>query len=218
MKKKFLTLALAGTILSHGVFANVDSIRNYIQAQVSKTLSVKPEWGKRSDTLYLGERKKTHEEIIGMNFDNIISLYGLENGLDIIKEHMIVEINKARATLWLNPLVEDIALSNVAQSQADFVAKNPQLYDRSWRNSAKNPHYSYDENNNTLMPRDRAEQAGIWFSEMYENANKGIRTISWVLQARNDSPEHKGNMYSHTGKRGIGLDTRTGILFAMFME
>jgi len=47
----------------------------------------------------LGEREKSHEEIVEMSFDDIISLYGLENGLDIIKEHMIVEINKARATL-----------------------------------------------------------------------------------------------------------------------
>jgi len=43
MKKRFLTLALAGTMLGHSAFANVTAIRDYIQAQVSKTLSAKPE-------------------------------------------------------------------------------------------------------------------------------------------------------------------------------
>jgi len=43
MKKRFLTLALAGTMLGHSAFANVNKIKNYTQAQVAKTISAKPE-------------------------------------------------------------------------------------------------------------------------------------------------------------------------------
>lgn len=53
MKKKFIALSLAATVLGHSVFANVDASKKYFRDQVAKVISAKPNQKKKSDTLYM---------------------------------------------------------------------------------------------------------------------------------------------------------------------
>ncbi|MEI8091110.1 MAG: hypothetical protein WCG98_02420 [bacterium] len=94
-----------------------------------------------------------------MSFNSIIQVYGQEEGMHMIRKYFVREINMERSAQGLPWLIEDTALSKIAQEQTDFVARNPKLYDRSHADTSRNPHYSYDQEGNRLLPLDRATKS-----------------------------------------------------------
>jgi len=70
------------------------------------------------------ETKISHEKIIKTSFDDIISLYGKEKWMKVIREHFLIEINKQRKALGNNELKTQKILDEIAQSKAKDMADN----------------------------------------------------------------------------------------------
>ncbi|MCX6822509.1 MAG: CAP domain-containing protein [candidate division SR1 bacterium] len=118
------TLGLAITmLLPHGVSA-IESGKQAVQQDISKTISLQDSQTERSDTFYLSNQEKPHSEIIKMSFGTILKLYGKEKGLEMVRQHFLQEINKQRAVLGNLALTSHTVLNDVAQSKAQDMADN----------------------------------------------------------------------------------------------
>lgn len=82
-----------------------------------------------------------HKEIISMHVDSIISFYWVEKWLEIINEHMLIEVNKLRkeftdsvllqnenANRTLEPLTLNKKLCTSAQTYAEHMDKNNRFH------------------------------------------------------------------------------------------
>jgi uncharacterized protein YkwD len=64
------------------------------------------------------------KEVVTSFSKDIIEKYGEKQGLELIVKYMIEEINSIREENDLEPLKEDIVLSQVAQNYAKYLADN----------------------------------------------------------------------------------------------
>jgi len=65
-----------------------------------------------------------HERIIHTNVDSILQEYGEEKGMEIIKEHLLIEINIQRKKRDIQPLIRDSLLNIAAQKHAEDMYNN----------------------------------------------------------------------------------------------
>lgn len=76
----------------------------------------------------LEQNELSHNQIIKMKIDDILKFYGNDKKwLEVVKEHIFIEINKARTRNWSNPLKSDSLLDKSAQKHAEELAKNDLL-------------------------------------------------------------------------------------------
>lgn len=88
-----------------------------------------------------------HNKFINMNIDSILSIYWKERWLDLVREHMLIEINNYRKQFWLSQLLTDSNLNNCAQNYAIYLVNNHE----SWHFANKTPrerviNSNYDKN------------------------------------------------------------------------
>ena len=67
-----------------------------------------------------------HEDIVKMSFDSILKKYP-SNGMELIRQHFLIEINKYRALDHKAPLSLDTLLSSAAKKFAEFSGRHKQL-------------------------------------------------------------------------------------------
>ena len=79
-----------------------------------------------------------HDKIINMNFDTILSLYGNEKWMELIREHFLIEINKERSAVGNPPLKFNDTLNKVAKDRAIKMAEE-KIYSHTidWKSAAK---------------------------------------------------------------------------------
>lgn len=125
-----------------------------------------------------------HQKIITMSVDSIVSEYWQEKGMEIINEHMLIEINKIRKSVNNKPLVINDTLRQVAQDYAAYM------------DSTKN----FSHNNLNLEKCDKRIEKKLWwknfvFDIVWENIAAWQETIAKVMDHRvNHSLPHRRNM------------------------
>lgn len=134
-----------------------------------------------------------HNTIIHKNIPDIIQIYGLERGLEIVKEHMLISINNHREAIGLSPLKTNIYLTNSAQQHAEFLRKNKEKYfEHTWDIATMpNAHVQYLPNNTTKILVERTMEAGYQDSFVKEILHYGKTTIASVVAAWLNSTWHK---------------------------
>ncbi|MEI7919716.1 MAG: hypothetical protein WCH65_06090 [bacterium] len=90
---------------------------------------------------------ENHNAIIEEPIENIVQKYGPKEGIEIIRKHLLIEINKQRAKEKLPKLVEEACLTNAAQSYATFLENNNSRYYDDDGNVLHDPHIQYIGNN-----------------------------------------------------------------------
>lgn len=217
MKKKALLLATALSALVHqGNFAStknqiVDHTKHQIAVsfggqeskQDAKTVYVSWIQEKISDK---NPDSMNHQTIITMHMDDILVKYGKEKWLDIIRQHMLIEINLLREQKWLSKLMFNTILNNSTQKHAEFLSKNAHLYDFTWINKTQSPHIEYSHNGDMMnTPWTRASSLWYHFSLIKENIStiwflrwKEKWSITEILQERLWEKGHAENIFSPT--------------------
>jgi len=125
-----------------------------------------------------------HQKIITMNVDSLLMEYGEEKWMEIIREHMLIEVNKLRIEHGKQPLVQDDTLNTIAQNHSQYMYENNRYShtDKEWHNANR-----------------RIEHAGkkFWRDRIvkwWENIAKNYRTIQSVLYVWMNSPWHRANI------------------------
>ena len=216
-------LVAAAMLLPNGTFA-LKSAKQAVQTDVANTIFLQNTEKERSDTLYLQEKEESHEEIIQIQFDDIIALYGKEKWMEIIRRHFIQEINVMRKDQWLNELQNDSMLDTATQKHADYLHDHANEYDFTGTDKSKSPHIEYDTSGWVVnTPWVRAKQAGYIYSLISENISAigALRpnnpwTIASVLQEWINEEWHKKNIFSLT--KDIWIGYYNGIVVILFAK
>lgn len=138
---------------------------------------------------------ENHETIIQKSYEDIIWQYGLEKWITIIRKHMLIEINKERKNIWLEPFQDNQLLSNAAQEHAEFLKKNYDMY--YGPNSKADTHVQFFQDWRPFrVIWDRTQAAGypwVFTTECIVNWAKNIKdAIEWRML----SPPHKAKILS----------------------
>jgi len=119
-----------------------------------------------------------HEKIITTNMDSILVTYGKEKWLNIIREHMVIEINKLRKLYNQPPVTQDSTLNIAAQNFAEYGSP----YGGLW--------HSFNGKNVYDMWIDPYK-----YIATAENVSYGKETIASVIESRYKSKKwHKETM------------------------
>lgn len=169
-------------------------------------------WLKGKNLNTLSQKEKSHETLLAMNFDKILTTYWPEKWLEIIQKHFIQELNLLRQAKWLPVLQANNLLATSVQNHAQFLANHSNMYDFTWRNKVKSPHIQYSETGEVLnTPKQRALDLWYTFSLIKENIStvwfvkphdKG--SIQTVLNERLWEKWHAENIFSSTQDIGVG--------------
>lgn len=113
------------------------------QAQKNITTEIQASWLTQQYTWTVD-----HQKIVRQKIQDILALYGQEKGMEIIREHMLIEINTARAKISSPAMTIDTTLTRMAQQHAQDMANNDYLdhTDSQWRHvwdRAKEVGYQY---------------------------------------------------------------------------
>lgn len=135
MKKGAIILATAlASLVSKGNFANTTQIKDNAKNEIMVTFD-----GHQSkqdkNTFYAPITKQVggvdkepdlidHQTIITMNMDDILAKYGKMKWMELIKTHLVLEINNYRRSLNNDPLVAVDDMNLLAQTHAQVLAKN----------------------------------------------------------------------------------------------
>ena len=148
-----------------------------VQAWLKEKTSMQGNHQKTPDKLIQKEKEKTHQEIVQMAFDQIFATYGKEKWLDIIREHIVIELNTYRKSHDMPLLSLDPVLTTVSQKFATYGAPYKQLGHSFDGKSYKDMWVSLDT-----------------FSATGENVAYGADSIAALLDGRYKSPWHKETM------------------------
>ena len=69
----------------------------------------------------LPEKIENHEDFITTRVDKIFKLYWKERWLELINQHMLIEINKFREENWRPPLKLDLEIQKLSQARAEHL-------------------------------------------------------------------------------------------------
>jgi len=176
MKKTLPMLIMAWMLLASG--NNIFSQNNTIKKTNKETVEVLMD---------------DHNTIIHKNIPDIINTYGLEKGLEIVKQHMLICINTHRETMGASPLRSNEFLTSSAQGHAEFLSKHKKKYfEYQWNvQNMPNAHVQYLPNNTTKILVERTMEAGYQDSFVKEILHCGNMTIASVVTAWLDSDWHK---------------------------
>lgn len=166
--KFFIQVAIAVSVFSV-------TTPNYAQSSLSTDTDKSQKTEIQYDSL-------EHQRIINMNVDSLLIEYGEEKWMEIIREHMLIEVNKLRIEHGKQPLVQNDTLNQLAQNHSQYMYENDRYShkDKEWHNANR-----------------RMEKAGIvftWIAKWWENIAKNYHTIQGVLYAWMNSPWHRANI------------------------
>lgn len=182
-KIELLTACCLGLWIHNWIQAQTEKTQNQIQqVYISEDgrdtlfLPVKNEWNNiQQDSIEsflkkeyiivnndLPEEIENHENFITTRVDKIFKLYWKEKGLELINQHMLIEINKFREENWRLPLKLDSEIQELSQARAEH------LYDE---NSCE--HWKWSDS-----LRARIQQKSIkWVIGAWENICQWFYTI-----------------------------------------
>jgi uncharacterized protein YkwD len=114
-----------------------------------------------------------------MSINNILEIYWKNQGLEIIRNHMLIEVNLLRKKYWIDSLILNEPLNKACQQHSEYMEKN-MITGHAWKNNstqtirAKNNNYKW----NLIY-----ENVGfIWFLTK--------KSIHNILQQEIDSEKH----------------------------
>jgi len=147
-------------------------------SSVNKTYQVRP--AKTTITMI---DTTSHEAVINANVDTLIAQYWAEKWMDLVRKHMLIEINNLRRSNWSKILQENIYLNKSVQDYAKY------MNDRG---------YFDHTNQEWLESWDRIKNAGGDFAYTWENIAKWHKTIIEVfLDWTNNSVSHKNTILNN---------------------
>lgn len=140
---------------------------------------------------WLNQNNSEHNTIINMKIENIFKIYGQKKWLEIIRKHMLIEINKLRSKSESSDMEIDKILNKIAQEHAQDMVENDYLdhVDSQWRHiwdRAKDNEYKYYSISENIANDDNIREvisgfvnSKIWWHEEilsneYENIWFGI--------------------------------------------
>lgn len=83
----------------------------------------------------LPEKIESHEDFITTRIDKIFKLYWKEKALELINEHMLIEINKFREENWKPPLKLDPQIQELSQERAEQLYNENSCEHWKWNDS-----------------------------------------------------------------------------------
>ena len=118
-----------------------------------------------------------HKKIINSTIQNILREYGQVKWMEIIKKHLLIEINNARAKKWSPAMKFDTALTTIAQEHAQDMKDN---------------NYLDHEDSHGKHVWDRAKSVGYTYSDISENIANGETiesVVSWFIHSKKGGHE-----------------------------
>lgn len=85
----------------------------------------------------LPEKIENHEDFITTRIDKIFKLYWKEKGLELINQHMLIEINKFREENWKPPLNLDPEIQDLSQARAEHLYNENSCEHWKWNDSLR---------------------------------------------------------------------------------
>lgn len=142
---------------------------------------------------------ENHETIINTNTKDILEEYWESEGLNIINNHLILEINKLRKEQGIPELIEiNKKLKTATQKQSEFLNKEWRIYHMKWEN----------------ILRKRLEKDSIDFLTCWENLAIWQKNIKIVIDDRMSSEWHKRNILNKYFKKiWLWLKEKTRVLY-----
>ncbi len=134
VKKKLAILALATLGFTEPTIGNISHIQKDTDKNLIETFQDDPNNEKKSDTFYIQEQVKSHEDIINTNTEQLLKTYGQERWMEIIREHVCIELNTVRQNNNLQKLNQNKRLTRAAQEYAKYLSENNRHNhkDKSW--------------------------------------------------------------------------------------
>lgn len=127
----------------------------------------------------LPEKIESHEDFITTRIDKIFKLYWKEKALELINEHMLIEINKFREENWKPPLKLDPQIQELSQERAEH------LYNE---NSCE--HWKWNDSLWARIQQKKIEFVVGW----WENICQWFKEINAANNAFKASEEHRNLM------------------------
>lgn len=138
-----------------------------------------------------------HNKMIQQSYSDILKMYGKEQWMEIIKKHLLIEINNERAKAGVNPLQQNIYLNKASQEYVSFLSihKN-KYYNTSSGAILQDTHTQYNADGTKKILMERTMQA--WYSSPFvsENISTWPTTIKEVITCWMNSSAHKKTMLS----------------------
>jgi len=85
----------------------------------------------------LPEQIESHKDFITTRIDKIFKIYWKEKALELINQHMLIEINKFREENWKPPLKLDLELQELSQERAEKLYNENSCDHWIWNDSLK---------------------------------------------------------------------------------
>ena len=83
----------------------------------------------------LPEEIENHEDFITTHIDKIFKLYWKKRGLELISQHMLIEINRFREKNWKPPLNLDPEIQDLSQARAEHLYNENSCEHWKWNDS-----------------------------------------------------------------------------------
>lgn len=126
-------------------------------------------------------KEVSSEDIVSMDFKDILKIYGKEKWMEIIRENFLIEINNKRTALGNKPLKLHIVIDKLAQEQAQDMADN---------------NYFSHTDQNGKSASDRMIEDGKYNYKIYaSNISFNISTIVEVVQSYINSDKRDTGHY-----------------------
>lgn len=119
-----------------------------------------------------------HDTFVTMDVEDIIRLYGREQGMEMVNTHIAIQINILRQTMQAPELVVSEAVQQSAQNQSDYLATSQKLQ-----------HMGGDK-----ILRKRLRNLNIPFTTCGENLAQWQHSIKRLIDDWMTSPWHKANL------------------------
>ncbi|MFA5748270.1 MAG: CAP domain-containing protein [Candidatus Absconditabacterales bacterium] len=126
MNNKTKSILIGLSFLTSGIVSG-QNIKDF-KTQVKKDLIENFQTTKKNNSdktiSYISSQDKLHENIINTSFDDIIKKYGKIKGIEIIKTHFLIELNKERAKNGAGPMKINNVLNQLSQEHSGDMAIN----------------------------------------------------------------------------------------------
>lgn len=156
-----------------------------------------------------------YDHIIKQPFSSILNKYWPEEWIEIIKNNLLIAINKERSKVWADSLKTNKYLQTATQEHTQFLYTHKNLYVDENGNGKNNPHWQFLDNGKMRGLFDRVLEAGYWSVFVSENICIGAKTIEEFIRMTNISPSHKSTMLS-TEYQEIGIYVIDDIVVVKF--
>lgn len=141
-----------------------------------------------------------HQKIITMNVDDILKMYP-DNGMEIIREHTLMELNKIRQTNGLEKLSQNQKLTRCAQDYAEYLYNNNRFEHK---------------DKSGVTHTQRIKKTGYPFEKMWENLAKWTFTIKDLMILRKDFSQEHLNQINRECYFNVGIWYCNGYWVANF--